>query len=375
MDAGREPVLRVLHIVLTLGVGGTERLVMELIRRQAGEVIASLCCLDSIGEWGNRLANDGIHVTELGRRPGFHPEVSLRIRRTAATAGVDVFHCHHYSPFVYGQLAALLGPRRPVVFTEHGRLYGSTPSWKRKLVNPILGRAGARVFAVSHDLRAYMISEGFPESRVGVIHNGIDPGAPSTPGDRHQARRRLGVPSDAEIIATVARFDPVKDLTSLIRAFALIRSQRPLSRLVMVGEGPELDRLILLSQALGVSDAVLFAGFRDDVRALLPALDVYVNSSTTEGISVSILEAMAASVPVVATRVGGTPEIVQHRLTGYLVAPGDVKGMAEAILSLLSAPDRRASVGGAARQRVLSQFTLDRMAAEYVQAYSTAWRA
>jgi glycosyltransferase involved in cell wall biosynthesis len=281
-----------------------------------------------------------------------------------------VLHCHHYSPFVYGRIAALAAPDLRLVFTEHGRLSDGRPSRKRLLVNPLLGRLAGDFYAVSADLRRHMLAEGFPAERVSVIRNGIDPGSVPTPVDRDRARRLLGVSSHAFLVGTIARFDPVKDLTTLVAAFVALRSRVPNAELLLVGDGPERMRLEQQVRDGGVSRAVHFAGHRDDARHLLPALDLYVNSSSTEGISLTILEAMAASLPVVATRVGGTPEVVADQETGVLVAARSIDALASALCALAAAPDRRASFGGAGRLRLTRDFTLDRMIDDYRRVYA-----
>jgi glycosyltransferase involved in cell wall biosynthesis len=139
---------------------------------------------------------------------------------------------------------------------------------------------------------------------------------------------------------------------------------------VLIGDGPERTALIAQCCALGFQDRVTFAGHRVDVRDLLPAFDVFVNCSVSEGISLTILEAMAAGLPVVATSVGGTPEIVVHESTGLLVAPRESPQLAAAVVRLISSGDERALYGDAGRQRVLSHFTITRMVDSYLEQYA-----
>src|SRR5262249_10554038 len=156
---------------LSLGAGGTERLVIEICKRLPS-VDSSVCCLDEPGAWADELRSRGIDVFALRRQPGFHPSLGYRVAAYARRRGGSVLHCHHYSPCVYGQVAALVHPGMRVVFTEHGRLTDAAPSRKRKIVNPVLGRLAGDIYAVSADLREHMLAEGFPAKRVSVIHNG-----------------------------------------------------------------------------------------------------------------------------------------------------------------------------------------------------------
>jgi glycosyltransferase involved in cell wall biosynthesis len=359
--------LRVLQILPSLGRGGTERLVIEIVRRLEN-VESIVCCLDDEGSWAKEVTRLGVPVVALERQPGFRPSLSRSIARLIAKHGVQVIHCHHYSPFVYGRIAALLRPGVRVVFTEHGRLSDAPPSRKRRLVNPMLGRLSAQIFAVSADLRLHMIAEGFPADRVRVIHNGIDPGPPSTAAARSAARRALNLPGDAFIVGTVARLDPVKDLATLIRAFARLRAQRPSARLVIVGDGPERQALELEIARHGLGGAATFTGHREDARRLVSGFDVFANSSIHEGVSLTILEAMAAGLPVVATRVGGNPEVVDDR-TGILVPARSADDFGAALEWLAADTEGRRSMGGAARARLESAFSIQRMVGAYAACY------
>lgn len=354
---------------MSLSPGGTERLVIEICRRLSSQFRFSVCCLDDEGEWTTELLDAGIEVVSLRRRPGFHPSLGRRIGSLATQNGANVLHCHHYTPFVYGRIATFWTPGVGLVFTEHGRLSDSRPSRKRRIVNPLLGRLPALVYAVSADLRRHMVAEGFPAARVEVAYNGIDPGPCTTFAERRNARARLGISVDQYVVGTVARLDPVKDLTTLVTAFGAFRRTRPDAVLVVIGDGPERTRIADAAREAAVSEVVLFAGARHDVRQLLPAFDVYVNSSVTEGLSVTILEAMAASIPVVATSVGGNPEAVAHGDTGLLVPARSPSALAAALSELAAAPVRGITLGAAGRRRLEERFTLDQMANRYARAY------
>lgn len=362
---------RVMHVALSLSPGGAERLVVELSRRLQPQAPASICCLDEGGAWADDARAAGIEVFELKRQPGFHPGLGLRVADLARRSGATVLHCHQYSPFVYGTMAGLRRRGLRIIFTEHGRLSDAPPSRKRRLANRLLGWRPDMIVAVSAELREHMVAEGFCASRVRVIHNGIDPGVAPTDAARVRARRDLQVSDDAFVVGTVARFDPVKRLDVFVEAFAAVHRQVPEATLVMVGGGPEERRLRDLAAAHCVGGAVVFTGIRHDARALLPALDVYVNTSDSEGMSLTLLEAMAAARPVVATRVGGTPEVIASSVDGLLVPPSDAHEVAEAIVALRHDARARAALGTAARARVVASFSLDRMARRYLAAYQS----
>jgi len=358
---------RVLQVVLSLHPGGTERLLIELVTRLNSEIPMAVCCLDELGAWAADVERSSIRVSALGRTPGFHPMLGRAIADKVRQHGATVIHAHHYSPFVYSALARLWGAGCPVVFTEHGRLSDAGPSPKRRLVNQAFARVPGRVFAVSEDVRLHLIGEGFSSDRVGVIYNGISVGPTPSAEDRAAARARLGVSDDVVVIGTIGRLDPVKDFRTLLEAMGSVHSRQP-SALVIVGDGPERSALERASVELGLSNGVHFLGHRDDARAWLAGCDIYANSSISEGVSLTILEAMAASLPVVATQVGGTPEIVDASC-GRLVPARAPAALAEAVLDLARQPDVRRTLGAAARRRAESQFTIERMVAEYAEVY------
>ncbi len=360
---------RVLQVVLSLSPGGTERLVIDICRRLGHGFDVSVCCLDGEGAWASELRDRDIEVIALNRRSGFRPEIGRQIARLAEERGVDLLHCHQYSPFVYGRLAKYWLPRLKLVYTEHGRLSDAPPSWKRQLVNPVLSRFDGPIVAVSDELRRFMIDSRFPRERVAVIHNGIDTASLPSPGDRHRARTLLGLKDEAFVAVTVARMDPVKDFPCLLDGFALVRQVVPHAVLLMVGDGPERAALTERAQQPDLAGSVVFLGLRPDVRAVLPAADLYVNSSISEGISITILEAMASGLPVVATAAGGTPEVLADGSAGVLVPIRNPIRLAQAMISLAADPGARATLATLGRRRVESSFTIQRMVAEYARLY------
>jgi glycosyltransferase involved in cell wall biosynthesis len=357
----------VMHVALSLDPGGTERLIVELAKCALGRFRVTVCCLDRPGGWARELEDMGIEVFALDRQPGFHPSLGHRIAQHAARRGVDVLHCHHYTPFVYGGLARVESPGLSVLYTEHGRLSDASPTLKRRLVTPLLARLANEMYAVSEDLRRYLVRAGFPAARIGVITNGIHVGSPPDAEAVRRAKRLLGAVDDRPIAAAIGRLDPVKDLPVLLDAFAQLSRRE--ARLVIIGDGPEAGHLQSHATAHGLDPRVQFLGYRQDVRVLYPGVDLLVNTSISEGISLTLLEAMAACVPIVATAVGGTPEVVVDGVTGILVPPRSPAAVSAALDELLDSPDRRQQMSLAGRARVEELFTFERMASLYFAAY------
>jgi glycosyltransferase involved in cell wall biosynthesis len=330
----------------------------------------AVCCLDEQGTWGKALNDEGVQVRALNRTPGFHPLLGRQIERVANAHQANVIHCHQYSPFIYSCLARVWQPSLKILFTEHGRLSDAPPSTKRKVANRVFARLPHRVFAVSANLKQHIVAEGFPAPRVGVVYNGIEIGPPPDAGYRRRVRTSLGIPDETFAIATVARLDPVKDLDVLLRAVASLARRIP-AILLIAGDGSERRHLEDLAASLEAQHCIRFLGHRDDVRDVLAGCDAYANSSISEGISLTILEAMAVGLPVVATCVGGTPEILDESC-GRLVPARDPEQLAAALLELVSQPAVRARLGRAGRERVERRFTLERMIREYRDEYYEA---
>lgn len=363
----------VLQVVLRLDPGGTERLVVEIVRRLHQRVPMAVCCLDAAGAWADRITALGVPLTVLDRRDGFHPGLARDLADCARAAGASVLHCHHYSPFVYGRLASVVAPDLRVIYTEHGRLSDSPPSAKRRFANRLL-MAGVRdLFSVSHDLRAHLLREAVPP-RMQVIWNGIDPGEAPAPADRDAARAALGVPDDAIVVGAVARLDPVKDLGMLLMAVSRAIDANPRVCAVIVGDGPERAGLEAAIARDRSGDRLRLLGHRDDVRSLLPGIDIFANTSTSEGISLTLLEAMAAELPIVATRVGGTPEVVVDHETGRLAPARDPDAFGAAIVDVAGDAARARAWGQAGRRRLLAHFTIDEMVRKYEAVYRAASR-
>jgi len=290
------------------------------------------------------------------------------IAQAAKAHDATVLHAHHYTPFVYSAIANVMRPRTRVIFTEHGRLSDKGPSAKRRAVNRVLSYLPAGVFSVSAELGEHLVAEGFRRNQVKVVYNGIDVGPATNSEDRAQVRRELGVGDTTCVVGTIARLDPVKDLGNLIAAIGMLNTAGEQLAAAVIGDGPERAGLAGQAISAGLGRTVRFLGQRTDARRWLAGCDVYVNCSTSEGVSLTILEAMAAGLPIIATAVGGTPEVVDNTC-GRLVPARNPTALAEAIKTLMHSPSERANLGKAARARVESRFTLDRMIAEYKAVY------
>jgi glycosyltransferase involved in cell wall biosynthesis len=361
-------VCQVLH---NLRVGGAEVLAARLARGLSDRARFLFACLDELGTLGEELRRDGFPVHVLGRRPGLDWRCSYRLARLLRREQVDVIHAHQYTPFFYASTARLLCRRPAVIFTEHGRHFPDYPRRKRLLANRLLLRRRDRAVGVGEAVRrALVVNEGLPAGRVGVIYNGIDlaPYARS-PRDRGAARREMGVGPDDLVLLQVARLDYLKDHATAVRTLARVARGRPDARLVLVGEGPERGRIEEQARQSGVGGKVRLLGLRQDVARLLAASDLFLLTSISEGIPLTLIEAMAAGVPVVSTRVGGVPEVIEDGVTGLLAPSGDHEALAGHVLRLAGDEALRRRLAASGRERARAVFAEERMQAAYLRLY------
>lgn len=373
------------HVLHRLYLAGAEILAADLARKLSDRYRFVFLCLDALGPLEQPMRDLGCAVVNLQRAPGIDLSVARRMARVLREQNVGLVHAHQYTPFFYAA-ASRLPPSRwslqgpPILFTEHGRHYPDFRRPKRILANRcLLLRRADRVTAVGHFVKRMLVeNEGIADARIDVIHNGIDP-APFTAGHpaamRQEVRAELGLPPDAPVMLQVARFHPVKDHVTAVRAMAHLRdalgpvpaSHAPV--LLLAGDGEKRGEIEQLSRSLSLGDAVRFIGVRQDVPRLMAAADVFVLSSLSEGISVTLLEAMAASLPIAATDVGGNSEVVAHDLTGLLSPRQDHAALGAHLLRLLRDPPLRQAMGSAGRQRLLDHFTQQRMHAQFIDLY------
>ena len=359
------------QILHTLRVGGAEVLAARLAYRLSGMNRFVFVCLDELGSLGQRLRADGFAVRVLDRRPGLDLSCSRRLADVLRRERVDLVHAHQYTPFFYGMMARLLYRRPPILFTEHGRHFPDYPRRKRIVANRLLLTGRDRVVGVGESVRHALVqNEGIPPDRVGVIYNGINlAGIVNSNTDRHALRREIGVGAEDLVILQVARLDYLKDHATAIRTLERVASRQPSVRLVLIGEGPERTGIQNLVRQRGLEPFVRFLGLRTDVGRLLQAGDLVLLSSISEGIPLTLIEAMAAGLPVVSTNVGGVGEVVEDGRTGLLAPAGDDAALAEKILRLADSPELRRQMGQFGRKRATTLFSETQMHGLYLRLY------
>jgi glycosyltransferase involved in cell wall biosynthesis len=350
--------LRVAHVTLSLDMGGQEKLLVEFARHaDPARFALTIVSLTGRGTLADTLESLGCRVIAMEEAAGLRPGMVWRLRRLFRREHFDVIHTHDDKPLLYAGPAGWLAsvPRR--VHTHH---HGFVPqigprqrrlvAWASRLVDPFV--------CVSHDGAQFAAAQGVSTGRLRVLWNGIDLG-----------RFEYGGPQRDGPAMTVARLSPEKDIQNLLRAARLVIDVQPSFRLEIAGDGPCRAELTALADELHLGEHVHFLGEVRDVSALLGRASLFVLPSQSEGISLTILEAMARGLPVVATRVGGNPEVVDDGKTGLLVTARDPAALAQGIRDLAANPDEAQRLGLAGRQRVEQHFDVRNMVAGYESMY------
>lgn len=363
------PKARVVQVIPSLQVGGLQKVVVRLVDHFQGRMDHLVLTPAGDGPLRPRFG-PGMEVIALAERPGSPKLNALRMARIFRAWRPDVVHTRNWT-CIDAVLGARLAGVRVVIHGEHGREAGDPEGRNalRRRIRRILAPFITQFVAVSRDLARWLVEDvSVPAAKVTQIYNGVDTDAFS-PGGKEEARRALEIRDSALVIGTVGRLDPVKDHRGLLEAFGRV-ARLPHAQLVVVGDGPGRAELERGRQALGLDGRVLILGERQDVAGILRALDVFALPSLGEGISNALLEAMASGLPVVATRVGGNPELVDHDVTGILVSPRSVDALAEAFDRYLSDPALIRKHGEAGRLRAVRDFSVDRMFESYESLYS-----
>jgi len=361
----------VLHVVDDFSEGGAAVVVDNLIKGlPSGEFVPYICCLDAVGRLGEIYRQMGVSVTCMNRAPGLDKRLFIAIRRCIRDNKIDIIHAHQYTAYFYSLVASfLVFPRPKIVFTEHGRHFPEIYRWKRALVNQFLHYFTHSFVAVSEAVKASLVTyEKFPAGKIGIIVNGIDNTAFAVRKDNALARE-LGLHEDSIVFGTMSRLVEAKNHQALLRAFPGVLRQFPNARLVIVGDGEYRQDLEDMTHSLGIEDEVLFTGVRHNIKELLSVFDVLALVSFYEGTSMSILEAMAAAVPVLASDVSGNTFLVEDGVNGFLVPVDDDEFIVERMLELCKDRKLRTKMGAAGSRVVAERFSRGSMALKYAAIY------
>ena len=371
--------IRILHVIETLEVGGAETVVANLVNNASPGFRPGVCCLMRTGPVAARI-RPGVEIIELGKTgEGNDYRIPFRLAQILQSRRIDIVQSHDWGTLLETAAAAALA-RTAAVHMAHGPTihYPAGDGWapiKRRM------RRGAerlaslklkRAIAVSEVVRRELLEDiGIPAGKVALVRNGIDL-ALKPPGDLGIKRQQLGLTAGDVLLVTVGRMAPIKNYSVLLQALAISAAEAPGLKLAMVGDGPERAKLEADAERLGLAGRVSFLGERNDVSDWLAIAHIFVLPSLYEGISIALLEAMAAGLPAVVSRVGGNPEVVVDGQTGLIVESGDAAGLARALVELAGDETRRRRMGLAARARVEAEFDLAKAVRRHEEIYLEA---
>jgi glycosyltransferase involved in cell wall biosynthesis len=361
--------ITVLHTIETAGPGGAETVVLQLATLLNPERFRSIVALPEAHWLGRQLEQRGVPTFYVSSKAWYDLKTPLGLRRVVRTEGVDLIHSHlPYQNFDSCIAGALTG--RKTIVTYHGPVeLEHAGTWKSQLRLATVRRRAAAVVVVCDFVGQMLVDLGFDASKIVRIYNGIHVnGAGSSV--RGKFRQELGLSPETRLVGMIANVRKSKGYEFYVRAAARVLERCP--NVVFVGAGDIDEQLGVpiraLMSELKLGDRFRLLGFRSDVRQILEDLELMVLASTSEGMPLVTVEAMAAGKPLVVTRCGGTPEVVEEGATGLIVPPADSDALAEAILALLQS-SKTDEMGRRARARVEKEFTIEKMIASYEELY------
>lgn len=364
---------RVLLLIPTLDRSGAEQqltLLATHLPRDGFEV--RVATLTRGGPFVDVLKEAGIPVIHLRKRFKFDPVALWRLRRLLRDWQPDILHTWLFAANSYGRLAMSRRRRCKVIVSE--RCVDSWKSgWQLWLDRRLVSRTDLLV-GNSRSVAEFYQQLGIPHDRLRVVHNGIDLPAESSALPRNETLAAWDIPANARLVGYVGRLAPQKRLRDLIWAFELLRSLRDNTYFVIVGDGPEKAALQRFARDVQADQQIRFLGHREGARQLFPLFDVFWLASDFEGLSNSVMEAMAAGVPVVASDIPPNRELVVPGETGFVVPVGDRVAFAQFTAKLLAEPELSQRMGAAARERIRTEFSIDKMVAGYVALYREVTR-
>jgi glycosyltransferase involved in cell wall biosynthesis len=349
---------RVVYLAHTFEVGGAEDVVLNLVRHLPDRFEPIVCCIHDLGPIGHEIRAAGIQVTALGLNPGLRRPWDVgRIRRFLRRTRPRIVHTFLLPASLYGRLAAMLA-RVPVVIGTEMNVY-ERKRQHHALAERLLMSGTDRVVAAAQSVRDFYIRQIHADpAKVDVIYNAVDWDHLHRTVDRDTMRQSLGIPAAAAVVAVIGRLTEQKGHRYLLDALAHTPSLER-AHLVVAGDGDLGESLRDRAAALGLGSRVHFLGVRRDVGNLLHAIDLFVLPSLWEGLPLALVLAMGAGVPVVSTRVGGVPEVVEDGRTGLLVPPGDAEALGHAVARLIGDPALARLLADTARAEVRPKFGVD----------------
>ncbi|MFH1097647.1 MAG: glycosyltransferase [Candidatus Desantisbacteria bacterium] len=366
--------VRVMHLLHSLETGGLEKGTSTLINNMNPEIFEpSICCLSGLGYSLKLIKKEGVKIFDMKTGESHEPFLFLRLAKLFKEQRIDILHAKGWPALFDGVLGARIAGVPVVIYSEHGKNIDDffeikkRRVWTRRLLAPFIDK----IVTVSEDLKRGLINiTRLNEKQIVCVHNGVE--FPDVCVENEQKKREIGVEQGDVLVGTVGRLDPVKNFDVFIKSAEGILKEFPQVKFLLIGDGQIRGELELLVSELGLGNHVIFLGERNDVAELLKIMDMFVLPSKSEGLSNTILEAMSAGLPVVATNVGGNSELVIDGETGILIQPGDASVLVAAISTLLRDDEKRRKMGKAGFRRAKKEFSIEKMVKSYEELY-LAW--
>ncbi len=362
-----------MHVIEDLENGGAERVLINLVSGLPADLFQPMvCCLAQKGRMAAELEERGMRVVALHKKPGVDIGLLWRLQKLLRTHQTDILHTHVFTANLWGRLAGILAQVPVLITHEHSTF--TIADQTRQRIEQQLARKTTQIISVSEQLRRCLIEDGgLPGDKVITIHNGLRLPVTVNEATRMAVQREFELDRFNPLIGSIGRQEVRKNYPLLLEVMPTILEHYPQAGLLLIGEGPETPHLKRLAQAKGLASSVLFAGRRPEVYEFLSFMSVFCLPSQTEGISMAILEAMAAKVPVVATRVGGNPEIIADDRYGVLVPANDQHALAAALLETLNERETARMRAQAGQKFVLENFSEQQMIQRITTLYLTAY--
>ena len=369
---GNSKRISVLQVIHSLHIGGAEKVVVDLATKLDSKRFDTVvCCLNEKGILAEELEAAGINIVVPEKSKRHRYLNSLALRHTIQELSPDIVHTHGTPALLHAFPAYMLGKLPPMVHTFHFGNYPNVP--KKYLYAERIGiRFAKRLVAVSYHQRdAVMRALYVRPKSIKTILNGVAKiPVPNNTGYREAVRKKLGVGKNDILIGCVAVLTIQKGITYLLDAVRQVSDKSKDIRIVIIGGGPLQENLETEADNKGVSEVVSFLGWRNDADELMAAFDIYVAPSLWEGLSISLLEAMSAGLPIVATDVGDNSKVIKNGLSGLLVPPGDADALGDALQEMINKRDEAKRMGEAASSYYMSHLTVDHMVENYDHLYT-----
>lgn len=361
--------ISVLHIVEELKIGGLERIIFEIATKlNKDEYNVNVWCITRGGRIAKELLAAGINVRILGIDSYYNPLNILRLARYFKRLNPDIVHSHTYFSNTIGRIAGKLAQVSVIITHVHNTYHNY--SKRNHLIERVLSVNTDKIICCSKAVRNYVLkTEKIEARKTIVINNGIDLRLFHEQGSGSTLRKSLKMGDNVPVVITVASLTEKKGHRYLLKALKIIKGKCNSLKALIVGDGPLRHELRNIAGEYGLQDSVIFTGQREDIRELLEISDLFVLPSLQEGLPLAVIEAMSTGLPVIATAVGGVPDVIDDGKTGILVPFGNLEALSNAVLTLLADPKKKERIGRCGQRAAIDNFGSEKMVAEVDKLY------